>query len=68
MDNHGLHAIEREVERQNEELAELEQTLRRFEDIEVPPSFFADLEEVCEVRIAPAAPTAGFMFHAGLRA
>ncbi len=69
MGSDGLHAIEREIDRQNEELAELEQTLRRLDHIEVPPSFFADLEEACEVRAAPAvAATAGFLLHPGLRA
>jgi hypothetical protein len=52
MKDERLKKLEEDLERQNEELAELEEALRHLEAIPVPFTFIADFEEATEVRPA----------------
>lgn len=57
-------ALKRELERQNRQLAEVEQALGAFDFIDVPKSFFAELDEACEPPVArPSSTSTSFFLH-----
>ena len=68
MGHDKLSEIQAELDRQNEQLAEFEQVMKRLDGIDVPQSFFTDFEEACEVRAAVIASPNTTMFPAGIRA
>ncbi len=57
-----------EIERQDQQLEELRETLARFDRIDVPPSFFAELDAACELRVEPTMATSFSHLQLGLRA
>lgn len=56
-----------ERERQNEQLAAFEDALRRLDGVDVPPSFFTELDEACALG-APPTSTFSSLLPAGIRA
>ena len=52
-----LETLKAQLEEQDRALAEMGEALQAFDRIDVPPSFFAELDDVCTVaRAAPAMP------------
>jgi hypothetical protein len=68
MTHDKLPEIQAELERQNEQLAEFEDALKRIDGVDVPPSFFAEFDETCELRPAATSGPTTMMFPAGIRA
>jgi hypothetical protein len=64
-----LETLQKEIERQDRELAELFESLGAIDPRDIPPAFFDDLEEACEPRLAWSAPVDPPTTHPfGLRA
>lgn len=45
-----LEELRAELERQNEQLAEVEAAAKRLDAVDVPPTFWAEFEEACSVK------------------